>query len=235
MQRALVLLGILTLGIVVTLTVADAEDAPPELPKLGDLNQHILDVLATYPTDGTHDYFWPQSGSWAGNARAIRYEGKVLFKGDPKGRCFCCGLTFEVFMQAFEAWCKQVKRPYKLKTYDSAEVKKLKYEWFGSNGDRSTINGAVTKRGLGVRITDWKQAKAGDFIQLWRHSGSGHSVVFLEWKKKGKQIVGLTYWSTQRSTKGIGKRTELFGDKGSAVKRDELYIVRIGDPKPATK
>lgn len=238
-MRPLALALLLAFGI----GIACAEETPgkspkkpaakkPTLPALGDLNPFILEVMATYPTDGTHDYHWPKSGTWSGNCRTLHYDGKVLLQGDPKGRCYCCGLTFEVFLQAFEAWCKKVKRPYKLKDYDAKAVLKLKHDWFGSNGDRSTIHGAVTKRGLGVGIKDRKKARPGDFVQFWRHSGSGHSVVFKAWKKKGKQIIGLTYWSTQGSTDGIGQRTELFGTKGATIKQDEFYIVRIGDPKP---
>ena len=227
-------------GIVATLVlllggVADAK--PPRLPKLGDFNAHALAVVQSYPTDGTHKYHWPKSGSWSGNTRTLHYGGEVLLEGDPQGRCHCCGLTFEVFLRAFERWCKAVKRPFKILSMDRKDVLRLKGEWFGVSGDRATLHTAITKNKLGVRITDWKQAKAGDFVQLWRYSGSGHSVVFKAWKRKGKQIVGITYWSTQGSTNGIGERTEMFGDpthdkkrNGSKVKPDELYVCRIGAP-----
>ena len=218
----------LVLALALCVSATAKPTTKPKLPKLGELNAHVLDVIKTYPTDGTHDYYWPKEGQWSGNARTLYYDGKVLLQGDPKGRCYCCGLTFEVFLQAFEAWCKKVKRPYKIKDYTAKDVLKLKRDWFGSNGDRSTIHGAVTSRGLGKRITKWADAKPGDFVQLWRHNGSGHSVVFKAWKKKGKHIVGMTYWSTQGSTDGIGERTEMFGTKGAAMKKTELYIVRIG-------
>jgi hypothetical protein len=213
------------------LLTACEEAKPPKLPKLGDLNAHVVAVMATYPTDGTHAYWWPKSGSWAGNVRTLKYDGEVLLEGDPKGRCYCCGLTFEVFLQAFERWCKEVERPYRILAMKAKDVLRLKHEWFGSNGDRSTLHGAIVNNGLGVRITKWRDAREGDFVQLWRHNGSGHSVVFLRWKKKSGKIVGLTYWSTQKSTNGIGERTELFGYEGSTLKRDELYLCRVGDPK----
>ena len=78
-------------------------------------------------------------------------------------------------------------------------------------------------------MEDWDEAEAGDFVQLWRHSGSGHSCIFRAWvRDDDDEIVGLRYWSTQSSTDGIGERVERFGTAGSAVKRDELYIVRVG-------
>ena len=207
-------------------------DKAPLIPRLGELNPHVLAVMKTYPADGTHKYWWPKKSTWSGNARTLRYDGKVLLEGDAQGRCYCCGLTFEVFLQAWERWCKAQRRPYRILDMKARDVLAFKSDWFGSNGDRSTLHGALTKRGLGVRITDWKKARAGDFVQLWRHSGSGHSVVFQRWKRAGGKIAGITYWSTQKKTDGIGERTELFGERGATVKRDELYIVRVGAREP---
>jgi hypothetical protein len=196
------------------------------VPASGELNPYVVEVMASYPTDGTHAYWWPKKSPWSGNARTLRYAGDVLLEGDAQGRAYCCGLTFEVFLQAWEAWCQKTGRPYRIKDYTKDDVLKLKHAWFGSNGDRSTIHGAITSRGLGTPIVAWDDARPGDFIQLWRHSGSGHSVIFKDWVREHGEIVGLTYWSVQGSTNGIGKRTERFADPG--VKRDEFYIVRIG-------
>ena len=223
-------------ALVSCLVCAGAADAKaPRLPKLGAFNTHVLAVVETYPTDGTHGYHWPKSGTWSGNTRTLHYDGKVLLEGDAKGRCHCCGLTFEVFLRAFERWTTSVKQPFKILDMTRRDVLRLKGEWFGVSGDRATLHTAITKNKLGVRITDWKQAKDGDFVQLWRYSGSGHSVVFRKWKRRGKKIIGITYWSSQGSTNGIGERTELFGDpkrdkkaNGSKVKPDEFYLCRIG-------
>jgi hypothetical protein len=226
----------LATGLLALLVLAACREAPPKetapaeaaFPAPGELNAYVVDVLRTYPTDGTHRYWWPKTGPWSGNARTIRYDGEVLFEGDPEGRCYCCGLTFEVFLQAFEAWCQDHGRPYRIPGYGADEVRAFKDDWFGSNGNRQTLFNAVTSRGLGRRVEDWDDARAGDFVQLWRHSGSGHSVVFLDWVRDDGEIVGLRYWSCQGSTDGIGERVERFGEDGSSMKRDEFYLVRIG-------
>lgn len=227
----LVALACLALG-----ACEDAKPAPPpEMPALGDLNAHVLAIVDTYPTDGTHGYYWPRSGSWLGFTRTMRYDGRVLGKGDPQARCHCCGLTFEVFLRAWERWCKEVGRPHRILDLDIDGVRRLRRQWFGVGGDRATLHTAITEGGLGVRITDLEKARPGDFVQLWRHSGSGHSCVFRGWERTGKRITGIRYWSTQSSTKGIGERTERFGKDGSTVKRDELWICRIGKrPSRAT-
>ena len=227
MRGALALLPIATL-----LLACEGEPAEstPRMPRRGELNAHVLAVVKTYPTDGTHGYYWPRTGTWLGITRTLRYDGQVLGRGDPQGRCHCSGLTFEVFLRAWERWCRAVDRPYRILDLDIEGVRRLQREWFGASGDRATLHTAITKNGLGVRVKDWEKARAGDFVQLWRHSGSGHSCVFVRWVREGKRIVGLRYWSTQSSTKGIGEREERFGTDGSTLKRDELWICRVGDP-----
>lgn len=227
MRRIAFLSALLLLGLV----GCEDDEVPPRLPPLGTFNAHVLALMDEYPTNGTHRYYWPRAGSWLGNTRTLEYAGEVLAEGDPEGRCHCCGLTFEVFLRAWERWCGACDRPYRILDYDLGDVKRLQREWFGTSGDRATLHTAITKNGLGVRITDWEKARPGDFIQLWRHSGSGHSCIFRAWVRKKGDIAGLRYWSTQKSTNGIGERTEYFGDEGSLVKRDEFYLVRVGDPK----
>jgi len=206
----------------------ESPPAPP-VPKLGAFNGDVVAVAQTYPTDGTHRYHWPRSGSWLGNARDLRYGGVLFARGDPRGRCHCSGLTFEVFLQAWERWCTAEERPYRILDWDLEDLRRFRRAWFGTTGDRATIHTALTESGLGVRITDLEKAEPGDFVQLWRHSGSGHSCIFVAWvRDPAGAIVGLRYFSTQSSTNGIGEREERFGESGSGVKRDELYVVRVG-------
>jgi len=204
---------------------------PAKMPRTGELNAHIVAVLRQYPTDGQHRYYWPKMGGWGGNTCDLRYRGKLFAKGDPKGRAFCCGLTFEVFLKAWERWSHAKKQPFVIPGIETVdELKKLRAQWFGSDGNRKTLLNALVANKLGVRVAKLTDAKAGDFVQFWRHSGSGHSVIFDSWVTgKDKKIVGMRYWSTQRSTKGIGYRVERFGGK-RGIKRDEIYIARVGRP-----
>lgn len=198
-----------------------------KLPKASEFHKHVRKVMKTYPMDGTHRYYWPRKGQWKGTTCDLEYQGKTIAAGDKDGRCFCCGLTFEVFFRAWQSWDKSKGRKMAILDLTPKQVSKLLYLWFGSDGNRKCILNAVETFKLGRRITKLEDARAGDFVQLWRHSGSGHSVVFVDWQRdKAGTITGLKYWSTQSSTKGIGLRTESIGPKG--IKRDELYVVRIG-------
>ncbi len=78
------------------------------------------------------------------------------------------------------------------------------------------VDGLVP-RGLGDRV-ELKDAQPGDFMQIWRTTKSGHSVIYLSHNEKS-----ITYWSTQTATNGIGERTEQLFPKGIV---NETYLVR---------
>src|SRR5690242_8698586 len=88
----------------------DAEKVP--LPRASEFAKLVLEVAKTYPTDGTHKYYWPKTGTWPGTTRDLFYLGKKVCDGDPEKRCFCCGLTFEVFFRAYEKYCENAKKPF---------------------------------------------------------------------------------------------------------------------------
>ena len=119
-----------------------------------------------------------------------------------------------------------------INTWSPDEVNKFQFLWFGSDGDKHCIHHAVTSFGVGQEISNPDDARPGDFVQLWRHSGSGHSCIFQEWIRDDKgKITGLKYWSTQKKTNGISINQEpVADDKGIIL--SQTYIVRIG--KPAT-
>ncbi len=224
------------------LWLAPQETKAVQKPPLPEFNRHVLAVLRSYPTDGTHRYYWPRGKDgrgWGGNARDLHYRGKLVAKGDPKGRGYCCGLTFEVFVQAYERACKARKQPFLIPgVADGKALLRLRGLWFGSDGNRKTLARTIEQEKLGRLIPKFEDVRPGDFVQLWRRSGSGHSVIFLSWLRKKQKIVGLRYWSTQTSTKGIGERVEYFatGPKDKrGVDPKQLYIARVELPKRKPK
>lgn len=223
----------LGLACVPALSGCGRPDAPPEgrpdVPASGALNAVVLDALRAYPTDGTHRFHWPKGDPWRGTTRTLTYAGEVLCAGDPEGRCYCSGLTFEVFLEAWLTWARSHGLPERVAGLDLAGLKAFQSRWYGTDGDRQTLRTALKTSGLGHDVKDWETARPGDFVQLWRHDGSGHCAVFLAWERDAHSAIsGLSYWSTQKATNGIGERTERFGDVGRAVKRDETYVVRVG-------
>lgn len=192
-----------------------------------DFNEYVIGVLKTYPTDGTHQYYWPSGESWSGNTRDLYYRSELFAQGDTLQRCYCCGLTFEVFFRAYERYCQDRGWPFIIADFDVKALRTFKSQWFGSDGNTTTLQNAIVKNDIG-RAIEMSQACVGDFVQFWRHSGSGHSVIFISWVyDDAHNISGLQYWSTQRSTNGIGYATEYFGaTQGLDITR--VHIARVG-------
>jgi hypothetical protein len=227
-RRSLIAAAVLAAGLALA-GGSRADDQKTPLPAADDFTKAVLEISKTYPTDGTHKYYWPKKGSWPGTTRDLFYDGEKVCEGDAEKRCFCCGLTFEVFFRAYEKCCQDAKKPFKILDLDAKGVTELRKEWFGPTAeDRHTLEKAITKYNLGKKV-DLAQARAGDFCQLWRHSGSGHSVLLLEVEKDSKgKPTALRYWSTQNSTNGVHENTEKFSDEKSGVIEAETYVARVG-------
>jgi hypothetical protein len=203
----------------------EGEGRTVALGGVGDLNSHVLAVVHSYPLDGTHAFHWPKSGGWEGTTRDLVWAGEKLASGDPQGRCYCCGLVYEVWVRALERALGAPGHP----DLAPATLREARLRFFGDSkaGERRKLVAfALPSLGLGKAIERREDARAGDLLQLWRHDGSGHQAVFVNWVWRKGKIVGLTYWSTQTSTRGIGYHTELFGPEG--VKEDEVYLARAG-------
>jgi hypothetical protein len=68
-------------------------------------------------------------------------------------------------------------------------------------------------------------------LQFWRHSGSGHNNIFIDWETDGDgTIIGVTYWSTQGSTDGVDYNTEYFGTSGSRIDPNSFFAGRARMP-----
>ncbi len=174
-------------------------------------NEQVLALIATYPTDGTHKYHWVDG--FDGVTQDLIYAGKIVGKSEAEKRTYCCGLTFEIWFLVMGMREPTMKWQNWLLALD---ILKIKRDWFVASGGRKGPVDALVKRGLGTEVL-LKNAKAGQFLQLWRTSGSGHSVIFLS-----QDAHSITYWSTQPSTNGIGKRTEKLFVPGGI---NEVYLV----------
>lgn len=166
------------------------------------MNEPILKVMKSYPLGG--GYTWDASKPTSGCTIDIVYKNKLILPKDTS--TYCVGLTFETWFRAIGS---SVDLPV-------SEMQKVQRFWYCAAGNRGGCQDALTAVRLGITVS-LDQAKPGDFLQLWRHSGSGHSVIFLSHDKAADTI---TYWSTQPKTEGIGERTE----KMEYMK--DLYFVR---------
>jgi len=91
---------------------------------------------------------------------------------------------------------------------------------------------ALEKYKLGKRLTNFEEARPGDFIDFSRENQTGH-VGRVDWVRDNVKIVGLRYWSSQESTNGIAYKTEYFnilrgdGTKYGKIMMDKVQIGRV--------
>ncbi len=196
-------------------SIARAADRTP--------NEVVLEKVRAIPDGGGYNWV---AGS-TGVPEEIRFKDTlILSKG--KGGTYCCGITFAVVMQAGTELGM-------LDSLSPAEIKLLQKRFYGVPKDaqeRQCVM-ALEEAGLGAEVTA-DEARAGDFLQFYRDKG-GHSVIFLNWVEENGQRIGFTYRSSQKSTNGVGDRTEYFSDaegKGGKVDRTRMYFGRLGK-KPA--
>ncbi|MEM8865630.1 MAG: transglutaminase domain-containing protein [Planctomycetota bacterium] len=182
------------------------------------LANDVLKLANSYPDGG--GYKWVAGNS--GTPAAIEFDGEVIL---PKGDgTICCGYTLSIAVDVAKA-----RGLLNGKTAD--DLRRFHKLWYGDgeSGDKSLCVLAVESLGIGHAV-DVDDAKPGDFVQLWRDSGSGHSVIFLERIMDDDAFVGFRYRSSQGSTDGIGDRSEYFSDdpqgRGSVL-REQTYVCRL--------
>lgn len=167
----------------------------------------------------------PDGGGYEMTGSGVPIE--IVHKGTrilPKGaRTYCSGFTFAAAMTTAE-------RLGLLKDKTVEQIRRFQKEWYGGAGDPEKQQGpAMRNLGVGDNVP-LEQAQPGDFLQLWRVGGSGHSVVFTGWLMDPSRpgvLVGFSYRSSQPRTNGIGNSQERFSDAGGTVLRNRIYFSRL--------
>lgn len=211
------------------------------------LNSYVLDVIKTYPL-GRYPYLLNNDyANYNGVTTNLYYQGRLLLKAHPSGNraSHCSGITFEVFFKAMQNRNKKLGLdPHDFNGMSYDQLYDFILTWYAADGNKSTRNiaAAVEKYGIGRRITTLENARAGDFVDFSRENNTGHTAVFLNWLKDEKgRIIGIKYWSSQESTKGINYKQEYFnvldanGRKYGNVMIDKVYIARINPVKEYKK
>jgi hypothetical protein len=218
---------------------AAAKPSPPSSSaKNGDLYRYVLSVMNTYQI-GKYPYLLNTDyNNYNGVTTDLVYQGRTIAKANPNGNraSHCVGITFEVFFKAMQQRNRSLGLPEdNFNNMSADELRSFMLTWYVANGSKANSNVAVAveRFGLGKRITKLENAKAGDFIDFSRTNNTGHTAVFMGWIRENQKIIGLRYWSSQESTKGIAYKTEYFNvydDNGvpyGNVDINNIYIARI--------
>lgn len=195
------------------------------------LNRAVLAQYKSYPTDGTFTYKW--DGGY-GVTRDIFYKDTLICPSNYDNTCYCSGLAFETFIFASNQYNAQYGHSQIGAMATAPNMQSFRRLWYGTTAiDRDKLAAyALPQWDAGIEITDWEEAQEGDFVQLWRNSGSGHNPVFVNWvRDQTNTITGVHYWGTQSTSDGIGYNTEFFGTAGSRLDRNRFYLGRARKPR----
>jgi hypothetical protein len=181
----------------------------------------VLQVARSFKDGGTYQRKGP------GTPEAVVFNSKVIL---PAGEgTYCSGFTFVVVMRA-------ARDRGLLKDKTLEQVRAFQREWYGTTKKSAEVQAGYAMKRLGIGDSVMPDgAQAGDFVQFWRTTTTGHSAVFLGWVTEKDRAIGFKYRSTQESTDGIGDKIEYFSDAGrdrGTVIRQRTYFARL-DPGEA--
>ncbi len=207
----------------------------------GSLNPYVLKVIAGYPLNGSYQYHcsWKprEYDIYNGVTQDLPFRGQVVAKAYPDGsRCsYCCGFTFEVFVRAMKL--RNVQSGLDPDDFNGMTFNDLfnALQLWYIEGAGDSEKRAIVSYGLGREITNFEEARPGDFMSYSTTPSGGHSVIFLGWLRdeQGK-IVGFKYFSSNLSTNGINFGQAHFSDStpnGHGVLRNYVNIGHVGSIK----
>lgn len=211
----------------VELTVTRAAGPDPSA-----FNERLLELIDTYPTDGTYAYYWPSGTSWSGSTRDIVYQDTLVADDGGYSACYCSGITWELYLRAWRAQdLDQGGDGEDLNGLSASALMALRRDWYVRELDGPGPSVALEGGGLGVPVPSVDDWEPGDLVQFWRTSGSGHTVVFLGWVTNTLgEREGFEYVSCQGASDGFGSNIERFGTHEGAVDPLLLYAGRALDP-----
>lgn len=195
-----------------------ADGIENELTDDNRYSEYGTDVMTVANKFSGGGYKW---GGVSGVCIALFHNGKLIRGYNEGGPSHCCGFTLSV------AFITATNRGL-LEDKTEKQVSKFSSDWYGAGGVNGKLCVAALKNiGIGYEVS-LEEAKEGDFCQIWRTNGSGHSVIFISHIYDGDNIIGFNYRSSQKSTNGIGDTKEYYSDSGKgSMDRKYTYFGRM--------
>ena len=204
----------------------------------GSLNPYVLKVISAYPQDGSYQYHcsWTprEYDIYNGVTQDLWYRGMVVAKAYPDGsRCsYCCGFTFEVFVRAMKL--RNIQAGLEADDFNGMTFNDLfnALQLWYIEGTGDSEKRAIVGYGLGRAVTNFEDARPGDFLSHSSTPSGGHSVIFMGWlRDENNKIVGFRYFSSNLSSNSIGFGQAHFSDStknGHGVLRHYVNIGHVG-------
>jgi len=204
----------------------------------GSLNPFVLKVISAYPTNGTYQYHcsWTprEYDIYNGVTEDLWYRGMVVAKAYPDGSrvSYCCGFTFEVFVRAMQL--RNIQNGLDPDDFNSMTFHDLfnALQLWYIEGTGDSEQRAIVGYGLGNAVTNFEDARPGDFLSYSSTPSGGHSVIFMGWLRDDQNhIIGLRYFSSNLSSNSIGFGQAHFSDwnkRHRGVLRNSVKIGHVG-------
>ncbi len=204
----------------------------------GSLNPFVLKVISGFPLDGSYQYHcsWKpwEYDIYNGVTQDLWYHGMVVAKAYPDGsRCsYCCGFTFEVFVRAMKL--RNIQAGLEADDFNGMTFNDLfnALQLWYVEGKSDSEQRAIVGYGLGNAVTNFEDARPGDFLSYSSTPAGGHSVIFIGWlRDDAGKIIGLKYFSSNLSSNGLDYGQAHFSDynkNGHGVLRDSVKIGHVG-------
>ena len=193
----------------------DIEDSLVDDSRYSDYGTDVVTVANKFSGGG---YQW---GGVSGVCIPLYHDDQLIRNCGKGDKTHCCGFTLSV------AFIVATNRGL-LTGKSLSDVKGFSSDWYGAGGagcGKLCVT-ALEDIGIGYEVS-LEEAQKGDFCQIWRTNGSGHSVIFLSHIYEGDEIIGFNYRSSQKSTGGIGDSKEYFDGSGGSMKRDCTFFGRM--------
>ena len=166
----------------------------------------------------------------------IGYDLKLFGKSlitPPRKSSYCSGSTYTVFIETLNRIFNGKRIQLSEKIFEAMRMQEpnggrredfVKF-WGNWNADGPGDDYALVQYSqMGKRIKP-NQARSGDFVNISWKKGGGHSVIFLGWYRDENDSGYIYFWSSQRSTNGLGDKLSPIGKIQSVV------IVRLTKPQ----
>lgn len=158
--------------------------------------------------------------------------GKELLEA-PRTTSYCSGASYAGFIEAMNLIFPNLGDSLSYDRYESLRQQEedgsrrndgIKF-WGKWNDDGcGTEYALVQYASMGKRIKP-NEARPGDFVNISWKSGNGHSVIFLGWYLDENNEKNIVYWSSQKSTNGLGD------DIVPIAKIKDVVFVRLTKPE----
>ncbi len=130
----------------------------------------------------------------------------------PRTTSYCSGSTYSAFIESLNMIYKNKSENLSEARFESLRMQEpddsrrndgIKF-WGKWNDDGFGNHFALVQYSEMGTVIKPANARPGDFLNISWKSGGGHSVIFLGWYINQKNEKCVVYWSSQKSTNGLG-------------------------------